>query len=178
MNRRKDIQEELKRLAPVLGKINAMDMYKVPEGYFEKSASAIRKKCADNPMYAIPEGYFEKMQEDVLQQVRKPAKTRSLFPQWKVMGIAASFVLIVSMLFWFQQENDISEPTFTEVEETEGFQESEDYLLNHIDQFDLADLMMEEMMDLDIEDINAEELELYMEENIDDYNIYELGTLL
>jgi len=103
----KDIQNELKEIAPILSSIAKENPYKVPSGYFEQLTNKVIKK------EALPKDYFSQLPNLILEKVKSEAPLVSdrKDRKYKIfnirnLSIAASFLLLfTASTFW--QSNDI-----------------------------------------------------------------------
>jgi len=92
------------------------------------------RKWKDEHPFEVPEGYFDQMQSEILEKVRsdKPMVVRKLWVRSRALitGIAASIVLVVASYFVWNQSGDPSG--------NDPYDEAFAYILDHIDEFDLA----------------------------------------
>jgi len=119
MNRRKEIPDELKNIAPSLAGIDFQQPYKVPAGYFEDLPEQImlriRLEDAGSPQeeleiispflgglskkmpFSTPEGYFDTLTPAIRgteNENREPARVVKMFQPRKTFRLAAAAVTI------------------------------------------------------------------------------------
>ncbi len=117
MNHRKEIQEELKQIAPFL-----------------------RALQGKGDGLAPPEGYFDRLDDQVWQQIKAGEKPRKIHPLRFILqfpyhaGIAATLALAVAVLFWVNKPRQSGDFDLSELTP----QEAKSYILNHIEDFDLS----------------------------------------
>lgn len=158
MNRRKEIQEELRQIAPSLQEFQGKG-----DGF------------------VAPEGYFDRLGDEIWQQINPGRKTRKVHPLRLLFrfpypaGIAAAIALVVAAVFWLNKP----QPGISELTELTP-QEAQQYILNHIEDFDLSllvgihndsplpetpdpadtlDRELEQLLDEYLEDVDEAELE-------------------
>ncbi len=76
MNQRDNILNELRELSPAVAGINRVNVFTVPDGYFESLTGIllIRASADDHLKGAIPtvpEGYFENLADNILNRIKK-----------------------------------------------------------------------------------------------------------
>ena len=165
MNKHDEINKEIRDHAPSLGRSGPDTGFGVPEGYFEALPDAVMKA-------------LEKEQETLTAR-KKSGRIVSMRHSWWKMGIAASFALLIGLGIW-----SISDGTKnTHVELTDiSLDEINSYVQQNIVDFDEG-LLMEsvdlEMVDIPFtENIKESQLEQYIDDMIDDVDLYEVEQLL
>lgn len=132
-----------------------------------------KNKWKEEHPFRVPEGYFDQLESEILQKIEldKPAvkkshRTRSLS---FITSIAASLMLVVAAYVVWNLD--------TEPVEEEQYDETVEYILDNIDEFDLAlisqmsvpesepyiDLEDAMLEDLDPEMMDDELLEMFLE---------------
>lgn len=172
MNTTKKIQEELTELSPLL---------------------AARKK--ENP-YRVPKDYFVQLEEEVISQIQPSGVadsvgTKNIFDPlvefvrqvfaarhgWQLAGLTA--MLLGVAVFIFNQNNLASS---TDIMASVDEEEVNNYIINHIDEFDvdfLTDYMLEEEIDVDEVqlDLNDEEMDELLDEILDEMEFDEMNGI-
>ena len=127
MNRRKEIPEELKNIAPALADIDFQQPYKVPSGYFESLAEQIMLRIrlenagsakeeleiispflsglSKKMPFSTPEGYFDTLTPGIHStenENREPARVVRMFQPRRTFRLAAAAVTvgIISIAAW------------------------------------------------------------------------------
>ena len=119
MNRRKEIPEELKDIAPALAGIDFQQPYKVPAGYFENLAGQIMLRIrlenagsakeeleiispflsglSKKMPFSTPEGYFDTLTPGIRStenENREPARVVKMFQPRRTFRLAAAAVTV------------------------------------------------------------------------------------
>ena len=113
MKKDKNIQEELKEIAPFLASLEKKNNFQVPEGYFEQnpqalieiikaeeSAKKIAKLAGRKTSMPVPEGYFESLPAAILSNVNSTREVKIISIQrsstWKqLLQVAAAVAALV-----------------------------------------------------------------------------------
>ena len=133
-------------------------------------------KYKKKDIYSPSGKYFDEMQKSVLSKLEKKEKAPKIISfginKW-MMGIAASLVLIAA-IFAFNHYNTVDEKQLAENDIIE-------YLNIYVDDFDETDfanyLSDEDFQIAEETSIDPDELENYLEENIDDISEEDLQQL-
>ncbi len=156
MKEKEAIQKELEQLAPLLA----------------------RQKEKSSP-FKLPDDYFDTLENQILDRVTMepkkdtPTKIRSL--SFWLTSAAAILLLAVGFSFLFQSQNK-SEALLADI----STEEIDRYISDNLYEFD-EDLLFEEnttSADLNSTDFSEEEVNLYLEENIEDLEDLDLDYLL
>lgn len=145
---------------------NNYDGMNIPSGYFEQMQEKVLAKAnqQEKDGMALPDDYFESLQQNVLTKLPSKQRRRYLVP----IGIAASFLLLVSCLWFFSSEDSI-DPMITERNI-----DMINYLMDNSDYYDLEELA--ELIDFD-QTIHDDDILLeYIDE--EDFDIDELIDLI
>lgn len=111
MDNKTEILIELKEISPVLAAIEKVNIFTVPEGYFEhlsndilvgiKTEKAVTGEAVSSQSVAdLPEGYFESFADNVLQKIRSLTSEDAL----------TELRTLSPMLYSVQNENVFEEP--------------------------------------------------------------------
>ncbi len=148
---KKEINNELKNMDSVLSKVKNGDIYNAPDNYFETMQNSI----------------FEK-----LQQEKSPKVVSLRINKW-IMSIAASLIIVVAVMFFIKQNSD----TNAQLANSDIIE----YLNVYVDDFDETDFakyLNEEDLSISNETaINTDDIENYLDDNIDDLNEEDLQQL-
>ena len=134
MESRKNIEEEIRSISPVVADMSLQNPYSVPAGYFDKlpaqllsaakSADANIEEMAETelspllmslrtlPAYRVPEGYFDELTKNLVspQPVPVPAKVIQMnrfgYRRMAVAVVVAGLVFLGSWFFFLQGKND------------------------------------------------------------------------
>lgn len=133
MTRRNDISQELQEISPGLDRIDLVNPYRAPVGYFDSLAEMIllRIKAEDagsaseelemiSPLlgsirkempFSVPEGYFEKLSSNISRpQAKEPARVISLQPRkifrYAVAAVTIGVICVFAWLFISKPVND------------------------------------------------------------------------
>lgn len=166
MNRRKEINDELKDNAPSLAGIDFQQPFKVPAGYFDNLADQvmlrIRLQSADSPKeeldiispflsglskkmpFTTPEGYFDTLTPGIRateSENREPARVVRMFQPRKTFRLAAAAVTvgIIGIASWlFTREPATNQySTKTDIEVQKELQ----HKVNEISENELANFV-------------------------------------
>lgn len=175
MTSKKDINEELKDIAPLLAQgQNKAEEYMVPEDYFTdlygRSFLAIAKE-KEGQVYDIPENYFADLQNKVVNRLdekkdvnqNKTYKSGIIRNISMLSGIAASLILLIYVNTNYTDLGPNIDYTDTDIE-------------TYIEQ-NIEDLELEELLVLEETEVWGEGSDGYDEDIIDDFieqNIYTL----
>lgn len=154
--------------------------FKVPEGYFDNLEDAILTGMSFRDGYIpstnnfkVPDGFFDNMEDRIEIQLRSGNNVISLYRKNKkrlvaVAGIAAVFILMVSIIKPFMFKNNIDNIPATEVEDYINSNYTSLFSLDFEDYFSSED-EIEQFQILNNNAITEEELIEYINENIDPY---------
>lgn len=122
--------------------------FEMPQGYFESLAANVLNKAAselpiDKPTpYTVPAGYFENLPQQVLQRAKDENKqTTKIIPLgnriWKNVRWAAAAVLMIGLgLGGYNIYNNQKEPSISAQLAALPQDAINDYIVQHIDEFD------------------------------------------
>jgi hypothetical protein len=145
MNRRKEIPEELKNIAPALAGIDFQQPYKVPADYFENLAGQVMLRIrlenagsakeeleiispflsglSKKMPFSTPEGYFDTLTPGIRNtENRAPARVVKMFQPrrtFRLAAAAATVGIIGIAAWWFMREpaaNQYATKTDTEIQ--------------------------------------------------------------
>ncbi len=165
MEYKKEIQDELSELSPLLAK-----MRQEPAGFI------------------VPENYFDYLSESIMEQVKLEPKSdfvepsnlsvsqpwyAFLFSRSLFAGLASFAVLLVAMFFLLNQPSNGNE--LAEI----SSEEAEYYIANHLDEFELTLFLDSDLLG-EINEIEFDENEInqFLEDNIDELDAATLEQLL
>lgn len=175
MKRKKEIQEELEKLAPQLSKLEVREEFDIPENYFSKFPEELMENLYFSEMKPVESVVQEEQREYWLDSFIN--KLAVFFQPKLAIGLAASLVLVASIYFSKQNDN-LANVSFAQLSE----EEISEYVEANLDEFDyetLYDLMdEEEQASIGSLDFGAEGIEEYLEENMDEMNWEDLEELL
>lgn len=80
MNQPNHILNELLELSPTLASIPKVNVFSVPEGYFESLGTLILLQTSDNKQFGdatVPQGYFESLADSIMNRIRNEAENTS-----------------------------------------------------------------------------------------------------
>lgn len=163
MKDQKEIQQELNELSPLLAKMRQEpDGFKVPENYFDYLSESVMEQVKLEPKPDIAERLTE----------NNPWYT-ILFNRRLFAGLATFSVLLVAAFFLFNQP--ISDNELAEI----SSEEAENYIANHLDEFELT-LFLDADLLSEINEVEFEENEIdqFLEDNIDELDAAALEQLL
>lgn len=172
---KKEIQEELKSLAPSLAKLKKEEVLDVPENYFNQLPDQILSQIDFSKNNTFTEAIEVEKSENWLNALIGKLE---LFFQPKIrVGFGMVMLLLVSVYF-FVEKNQIPEDNIAGLTE----EEVEAYVLENIDDFE-EEMLFEfaaETSDNGLQEIEIgeEELENYLEEIVDELDESELEELL
>lgn len=141
----------------------------------EEMDSALTKYKKDD-IYNVSDSYFEEMQKSVLSNLNKKEKAPKVVSfrinKW-MMGIAASLLILVAAIFAVNRNSDTSDQLASS--------DIIEYLSVYVDDFDESDFanyLTEEDFSTSAEtNINTDDIESYLENNIDDISEEDLQQL-
>jgi len=172
-NAKKEIEEELEKLAPSLSKLKKEEHFEVPKDYFQQLPDQIFKQLDLGKNHSAVEVAPRRSWLDDLTE-------RLSFLFQPRVGIAFGAVLILLASIFLLNQNTaevgVDSPNIASL----TTDEMEQYLSDNIDEFeeetfyDLAD----EIAIVELEEVNEEELDDYLDEIIDDIDESELEDLL
>lgn len=85
MEKNSDILDEIKEISPLLAGLQGINVFSVPENYFDKFSSSvllqldkqeISSPAQDTP-FQVPEGYFENLSSNILQRIKSESSSES-----------------------------------------------------------------------------------------------------
>ncbi len=174
-NNKKEIQDELEKLAPSLSKLKKEEVYDVPENYFSQLPDQILNEINFSKSKTVSESVSSTTSSSWLDQL---TESLAIFFQPKMaIGYAMIILLAIASFFILNNENT-SDPQIAELTSDE----LENYVKANIDDFEEQELLKllgnegeGNWTDLNIED---EDLDGYLEEIIDDIDASDLEDFL
>lgn len=174
-NNKKEIQDELEKLAPSLSKLKKEDVSGVPENYFSQLPEQILNQIDFSKNKTIAETVSISRSSSWLDQLTE--RLAIFFQPNMAIGFAMMMMLGVATVFTL---NDRSGSDTTVADLTSN--ELENYVKANIDDFEVQELLNllgneEEVSWTEIE-IGEENLDEYLEEIIDDLDASDLEDFL
>jgi hypothetical protein len=150
----------------------------LPEGYFNNFEDRMLLKVMEDSLpksngFKTPDGYFRQVEDRIVSLVSENEKPK-IIPLYRnktllyVSGIAASLLVIISLVNGLQ-----SDPAFEDLSAT-AIEEYIDEGVMDIDSYDVMALLEEEEIDditIPSEVISEESIENYLIENIDETSL-------
>ncbi len=169
MESRKDIQDELNELSPLLSKLEKREGFQVPPRYFEKLTQEVLHNVTteSTPIVSVPQ--WQQNLSNIWAAIWQPKMA---------MGLATIALLAVATTFFFDSgttTDPLAELSNISDEELDFFIEE------NIDEYDMAlladidDATSESALSSDIDDDILNEL---YQQTIDDIDVLELEELL
>lgn len=163
MSRKEYIQKELEELQSSLAKAPTMQVFTVPNGYFEGFGASVQQQLksilpdAQSNVFSVPEGYFDHFPQVILNKINSPAPV-------VVMNRSRTFVryafaacmagLIGWAAFWASQRTTVS----ADQELTAALQEAHSILTNNNFEAEMKSLTDDDIVQylhLNGSDVNA-----------------------
>ena len=169
---KKEIREELEKLAPSLSKLKKEEHFEVPENYFQQLPDDILKQIDFGKNQTFTKATPAPNWLDVLVE-----KISFLFQPRVAIGFGVVVILLASTFLLNQSIIDSPTEGFAEISETE----IEDYLKANLDDFEeeaLYDFVDEVAANDLMNEIQEEDLDNYMDEIIDDLEEEDLEDFL
>lgn len=172
---KKEIQDELKKLAPSLSKLKKEEVFEMPENYFSQLPNQIfnkvdfakNKTVIASTTSSTSRGWLDRMTE----------RLANFFQHRVVVGFAMMILLVVASFFILNNE-DTSKPQLSDL--TSG--ELESYVKANIDDFEEQELLNvlgnvegDSWTKMELDD---EDLDVYLEEIIDEIDTSDLEDFL
>lgn len=164
MKYKKEILEELEELSPFFAKMKEQepsDGFKLPENYFEFLTDSVMEQV--------------KLEPNPISQkvIKKKNAWYHFFFQPQLLGATGLALMLIIALFFYNQ------PKASTLEVGLSSQEAAIYISNHLDEFDTA-LFLKDDLFLEIGEVEfeTEELNQYLEEVIDELDDATLEQLL
>lgn len=178
MKNKKEIKDELSSISPLLSKMKQEqeDPFRVPHNYFEQLPDDIMQRlkaeAAPEPVDTPSVSWIDRMLESL-----------SALLQPRMAMAFASMVLVIVATFFFLRSPVEENPTaIAETQEEISDQEIAAYIEANIDEFDAELLFAESDFQDELQDntldLEAEELDKYLDDLIDDLDASELEQLL
>lgn len=150
----------------------------LPEGYFNNFEDRMMLKVMEDSLprtngFKTPDGYFGQVEDRVMSQVSETGRPK-IIPLFRnktllyVSGIAASLVLIISLVYGLGSDQPLEDLPVTAIEEYiyEGGTDIDSYdVMALLDEEDISEIK------LPSEVISEESLENYLLENIDETSL-------
>ncbi len=164
MKNKKEIQTELKKLAPLLAELRKEDTgMKIPEHYFDYLTESVMEQVALIPKPSVSTPPINK----------QPTWYAFLFNKRILSGLAMILLLLTGALFFRNQP--VSELKLVEI----SSEEAATYIAAHLEDFETSLFIdgdfIEEIEEIEIE---AAEIDLYLDEMIEELDIETLEQLL
>jgi hypothetical protein len=143
--------DELKKIAPELSKIKKENSFRAPDNYFDDFSARLQTRI-EAEKRVLPE------KENKIIRLLKP-----------VIGLAASFAIVVMLVYWPIKKfmnNEIAANIDTETVILDDIYAS---MVEGIDEEAFYDLLETEEI---VDDFSDEELFNYLSANVTDYEIY------
>lgn len=151
---REDIKKELLDITPHLAEVGNRNPFAVPEGYFTGLFASIGVEGDAIEVFEMPQGYFEKLHSEIMSKVAKPeAKVITMQRKW--WSVAASVAVLCCAAYLFTTLSVPPLDALAQVEEEISVDESIDYLVTTGGLYtsELSDLIDEvdfDLMGLDV----------------------------
>ena len=172
-NNKKEIQDELEKLAPSLSKLKKEESFEVPENYFSQLPDQIlgeinlSKNNTQVELVSSSISWFDQIAERL-----------TIFFQPKMAVRFAMMIALVATVYFMNNNTNTEVPQVAELTSTE----LEDYVKANLDDFETEELLnilsegeTETWTEMDIDD---EDLDEYLEEIIDDLDTDDLEDFL
>ena len=174
-NNKKEIQDELEKLAPSLSKLKKEEVFDVPENYFSQLSEQILNQIDFSENKRMVEPVSTSTSSSWLDQLTERLVT--FFQPKMAVGFAMMIMLAAASLFILNIENETN-ATFAKLTSDE----LEDYIKTNIDDFEeellLNVLGNEEGNRWTKMEIDDADLDGYLEEIIDDIDASDLEDFL
>lgn len=162
---------------------NKNNPFKTPEGYFESFDDRLMKKLSEESSnipkeegFAVPEDYFETLHGKILDKIgAEETKVISLNPYKKYYYAAASIAAVILIVFGLNW-NIAEEPTFEDLAEAdiEAYFENNEFDLSAFEIAEVIPLDELEINDILVNSFEEENMLDYLNENIDDFETFNL----
>ena len=174
-NNKKEIQDELEKLAPSLSKLKKEEVFEVPENYFNQLPDQILNKIDFSKTKTVSESISSESSSSWLDQLTE--RLAIFFQPKMAIGFAMMIMLAVASFFILNDENT-SIPQVADLTS----EELEFYVKANIDDFEEQELLnvlgkVEAGSWTEME-IGEEDLDGYLEEIIDDIDASDLEDFL
>ena len=106
-----DILQELESISPLIAKEPRINVFQVPEHYFENLSSHILLKInVLSTSKSVPEGYFESLPDILINRIRSEANVVSIKKQYPFLKYAIAAVIVgilgLNLFSFFNQQKD------------------------------------------------------------------------
>ena len=106
-----DILQELESISPLIAKVPRINVFQVPEHYFENLSSHILLKInVLSTSKSVPEGYFESLPDILIYRIRSEANVVSIKKQYPFLKYAIAAVIVgilgLNLFSFFNQQKD------------------------------------------------------------------------
>ena len=106
-----DILQELESISPLIAKVPRINVFQVPEHYFENLSSHILLKInVLSTSKSVPEGYFESLPDILINRIRSEANVVSIKKQYSFLKYAIAAVVVgiigLNLFSFFNQQKD------------------------------------------------------------------------
>ncbi len=167
MNKKNEINDELKKLSPFLSDIKKENAFKVPENYFktlpDQVLEQVKTTTNTSEKRVTQPGWMERLMENIAV----------LFQPKYAVGFATALILVVASVYFIQKPTDSFDGSYTSVNQ---------YVSDHIDEFDVEMLWEASVFETgenNLDEYNdIDNLDEYFEEIIDELDDSELEKLL
>lgn len=125
------LREEIKDIAPTLAHWDQEEYQKVPAGYFDTLPDQVMDRIQQEEDL---KPYFQSLPQQVMSKLQ--ATSRPKVSIYKMLSVAAVFVLLITATILFQSKNDSATQELY-VSHDETFE----YLLDEIESIEIEDLL-------------------------------------
>lgn len=106
-----DILQELESISPLIAKVPRINVFQLPEHYFENLSSHILLKInVLSTSKSVPEGYFESLPDILINRIRSEANVISIKKQYPFLKYAIAAVIVgilgLNLFSFFNQQKD------------------------------------------------------------------------
>ncbi len=163
MSRKEYIQKELEELQSSLATAPTVQVYTVPNGYFEGFVTSIQQQLkgslptAPSNVFSVPEGYFDHLPQTILNKINTPAPVVALNRSRAFVryAFAACIVGLIGWgAFWISQDSN----TASDKELTAALLEAHTILTNNNFESEMKSLTDDDIVQylhLNGSDVNA-----------------------
>ena len=174
-NNKKEIQDELEKLAPSLSKLKKEEVFEVPENYFNQLPDQILNKIDFSKTRTVSESISSETSSSWLDRLTEGLV---IFFQPKMAVGFAMMVMLAAASFFILNNENTSIPQVADLTS----EELENYVIANIDDFDEQELLnvlgnVEAGSWTEME-IGEEDLDGYLEEIIEDIDASDLEDFL
>lgn len=156
--------------------------FKTPEGYFDSFEDKLRDKLSRGTSaiprktsFKVPDNYFETFNERLITQLNKAPKVVQLYPVKKITAIIAAVAAIL-IVYLGLNLNPAETVRFTDLANTdiEAYFENNELDLSSYEIAEVIPVLNTEVSDMLNSPISEENILEYLNENIDDFEAFNL----